>query len=283
MVALYVITLSRKGLGDAGHHAFLIAEIIALFGFVVHRTRVAVPEIKIGRHNVAGDVARVGSHRNRLEKHFRAGHSASDIKHDATLRQSGCLLSVDEEVSAGTASLGLAVEGRVLVDDIRSYADVNSERNVIFVAGSEDTNFGMSEIVRRILFRSQSENLVSKLFVANHPAQGFAATKFEFVTHGQSVVEIGKFVGHPKLALTERIGDILTGLADQSQLEIVNGRSAVASHETYETMFHEFGKQRAKSVFYQVSTRKQNDRFVGLPGCDYRPRDGLDISGRFFR
>ena len=44
----------------------------------------------------------------------------------------------------------------MLVDHVRAYPDVNGERNFVLVAGGKETDFGMSESIRQITFRSRS-------------------------------------------------------------------------------------------------------------------------------
>src|SRR5512136_2234725 len=106
--------------------------------------------------------------------------------------------------------------------------------------------------------------LFPKNLITDHLPEGLAETEMAMVACRDRAVDIGKLVGHPELPFGEGVWNILACLPDQSELEIVDGRRYISSHEGYQSPADKIRQERTTAVFNEMRARKENHRLAGL-------------------
>ena len=81
LVAFDIEAMAAEGIGNPGHDALLVAEIIRGGVFAASGWPLR-PQVKVGGDQAFGRSADIGGHADGLEQNLRAGDGAADIQDD---------------------------------------------------------------------------------------------------------------------------------------------------------------------------------------------------------
>ena len=148
LVALYIKTFAVKALRNSRYNALLVTKIITFFRFIYHRLCLMDAKVKVSSDYIIRDSSCIGGHRDGFKQNFRACHGASDIKYYAAVCEFGYFICIDKKIPSGTSAFRLTIKGRMLIDYIGAYSNVNGEGNVILITGGKNTDLRMAKTAR---------------------------------------------------------------------------------------------------------------------------------------
>ncbi len=152
----------------------------------------------------------------------------------------------------------------MLVDNIGADARMDSAGDIVAIARSQEAEIRVSKVTRTVVFGDNLQDLVAEGLIADHFAQSLTKPEVTLISQRQSCVDIRKLVCHTEATLIEGVGHILTGLADQRQLEIVDAGRSVACNQSHHVPLDQIDQQRAKAILNKVRTGKEHDRLACL-------------------
>ena len=224
-------------------------------------------EVEIGGDDPAGGAVDIAGHGNGFEENFGACDGGADVEDDAAFVEVGDVLGIDEEVSTGAASFCGAVEIRMLVDDVGADAHVDSEGDVVLMASGDERDFRMLEDDRVIEVEAFFD-CAAEVAVADELSQGLSETDETMLAFEQGGVDVAELAGHAELALRQGVGDVLAGLADEGQFEVVNCTGAIGAQQRDGTSSDQVDQDQSQTVFNEMSAGKPDNRSACTDGKD---------------
>ena len=144
----------------------------------------------------------------------------------------------------GSGTEGARVDGRMVVNDVRTDGLVNSNRNSLPVGAREQAEF-------------------AKLRAAvphQKAADCFADAQSFFVALRNRLVDVlPSLLGHAKLTPTEHCGHVLRSRAHQGNLKIVNQRRTVHGYGGKKSSLHQVAEHQTQPALDDVASQSPDD------------------------
>ncbi len=199
---------------------------------------------------LSGDIPH---HGKGLEINLRRHDGAAEV-HDRAILQPLQNVRKDEEIRVAGGADGGAVAIWVFVDDVVPDADVDGEGYSVSEGGGKYADIAVWEIA---FFDGATDGLA----VPGIPRDGF----------GGQIVQASGFLPESESSVADISGHAFGGLADEGELEVVNGARAIGGQAGNPALSHQVDEIALHARTQYVGAHHQDDGGAHIP----RPADGM--------